>query len=472
MPTLIPTILCGGAGSRLWPASREQHPKPFIRLADGQSLIQKAFLRASRQSNVSEILTVTNSELLFKTEEDYQEVNADHIPLSFILEPFGRNTAAAIAAAALHIAESHGENAILLVLAADHLIEAELEFRAAVNQAVALAEQGKLVTFGIQPDAPETGYGYIQAEGDTVLRFVEKPDRQTAEAYIQTGQYFWNSGMFCFEAGVMLQQMREHCPDILDAVLLSLQAAKQDSAKPFKQIALDPERFANVREDSIDYAVFEKTKVAAMVPCDIGWSDIGSWAALSMLTPPNDLGNRIYGDVQLHDVQNCFIHSPDRLVGAVGIKDLIIVDTPDALLIADKSRTQEVKHVYTQLKNTDHQAHKLHRTVARPWGTYTVLEEGENFKIKRITVKPKSSLSLQMHHHRSEHWVVIHGEANIVNGDKTLTIKHNESTFIPAGNKHRLANQTDDELVIIEVQTGSYVGEDDIVRFEDVYGRC
>jgi mannose-1-phosphate guanylyltransferase len=278
--------------------------------------------------------------------------------------------------------------------------------------------------------------------------------------------------MFCFQAGAMLQQMREHCPDILDAVQLSLQAAQTDTEKTFTQISLDPDHFAKVREDSIDYAVFEKTNAAAMVPCNIGWSDIGSWAALSMLTPPNDNDNRIYGDVQLHDVQNCFIHSPDRLIGAVGIKNLVIVDTPDALLIADKNRTQEVKHIYTQLKNANHQAHKLHRTVARPWGTYTVLEEGENFKIKRITVKPKSSLSLQMHHHRSEHWVVIHGEANIVNGDRTLTIKHNESTFIPAGSKHRLANQTNEELVIIEVQTGSYVGEDDIVRFEDVYGRC
>lgn len=469
---LIPTILCGGAGSRLWPLSRAMHPKPFIRLTDGESLLQKAFIRGVQQKNVQEILTVTNRELLFKTEDDYREINQENIPTSFILEPFGRNTAAAIAAAALNVRKHHGEDAVLLVLAADHLINDSDAFTVAVDKAVQLAENNKLVTFGIQPTAPETGYGYIEADGYEVKRFVEKPDLQTAKDYLASGRYFWNSGMFCFKAGVMLEQMQQHCPDILSAVELCMENSRTAHGEGFEEVELNADLFKAVREDSIDFAIFEKSSEIAVVPCNLGWSDIGSWAAMGELTPADENGNRIDGKAQLFDSTNCFIRSKDRLVGAVGVDNLIIVDTADAFLVAHGNRAQDVKQIYTELKNADHESHKLHRKVYRPWGSYTVLEEGSHFKIKRIEVKPHSSLSLQMHEHRSEHWVVLKGEAKIVNGDKELTISRDESTFILAGHKHRLCNATDNELVIIEVQTGKYVGEDDIIRFEDVYGRC
>jgi len=469
---LIPTILCGGAGSRLWPLSRAMHPKPFIRLTDGESLLQKAFIRGVQQKNVQEILTVTNRELLFKTEDDYREINQENIPTSFILEPFGRNTAAAIAAAALNVRKHHGEDAVLLVLAADHLINDSDAFTVAVDKAVQLAENNKLVTFGIQPTAPETGYGYIEADGYEVKRFVEKPDLQTARDYVASGRYFWNSGMFCFKAGVMLEQMQQHCPDILSAVELCMENSRTAHGEGFEEVELNADLFKAVREDSIDFAIFEKSSEIAVVPCNLGWSDIGSWAAMGELTPADENGNRVDGKAQLFDSTNCFIRSKDRLVGAVGVDNLIIVDTADAFLVAHGNRAQDVKQIYTELKNADHESHKLHRKVYRPWGSYTVLEEGPHFKIKRIEVKPHSSLSLQMHEHRSEHWVVLKGEAKIVNGDKELTISRDESTFILAGHKHRLCNATDNELVIIEVQTGKYVGEDDIIRFEDVYGRC
>lgn len=469
---LIPTILCGGAGSRLWPLSRSMHPKPFIRLNDGESLLQKAFIRAVKQQDVREILTVTNRELLFKTEDDYREVNHANTPTSFILEPFGRNTAAAIAAAALNIRKHYGEDAVMLVLAADHLIADAEAFGEAVNKAAQLAAEGKLVTFGIKPTSPETGYGYIEAEGNTVKRFVEKPDYKTASEYVGSGNYFWNSGMFCFKAGAVLDEMRLYCKDILEVVEQCVESSRIAHGKGFGQVELDAQLFQNVREDSIDFAVFEKSKAIAVVPCDIGWSDIGSWAAMGELTPADENGNRVDGKAQLFDAKNCYIRSKNRLVGAVGIENLIIVDTADALLVAHSDRAQDVKRVYADLKTLDHESHKLHRKVYRPWGSYTILEEGNHFKIKRIEVKPHSSLSLQMHQHRSEHWVVLKGEAKIVNGEQELTIKRDESTFIPAGHKHRLANTTDKPLVIIEVQTGKYVGEDDIIRFEDVYGRC
>jgi mannose-1-phosphate guanylyltransferase/mannose-6-phosphate isomerase len=469
--SLIPTILCGGAGSRLWPVSRERHPKPFIRLADGQSLLQKAFLRGAALADVQEILTVTNRELYFKTEDEFNEVNQDKLATSFILEPFGRNTAAAIAAAALHVAATHGDDALMLVLAADHLIVDQQAFAAAVDAACVLARKGKLVTFGIRPEAPETGYGYIEADGDKVLRFVEKPSLDKAREYLETGSFLWNSGMFCFSAAAMLRAMDAHCPDILAATKACLQQSRVAEGKRFTQLELQAESFAGVREESIDYAVMEKSSDVAVVPCDIGWSDIGSWTAIGNLTEADAEGNRIEGEVLLHDVSNCYIQSRDRLVGAVGVDNLVIIDTPDALLVADRSRAQDVKHIYARLKASGHEAHQLHRTVHRPWGTYTVLEDGSRFKIKRIEVKPGASLSLQMHHHRSEHWIVVSGMAKVVNGDKELFVNTNESTFIPAAHKHRLENPGVLDLVMIEVQSGEYLGEDDIVRFEDVYGR-
>lgn len=470
---LIPTILCGGAGSRLWPVSRELHPKPFIRLADGHSLLQKAWLRGAALPEVAEVLTVTNRELFFKTEDDYRAVAGGHQGLanSYILEPFGRNTAPAIAAAALHVAATHGPDALLLVLAADHLISDQAAFAAAVAQAIPLARSGRLVTFGIEPHTPETGFGYIEAEGNTVLRFVEKPSLEKAREYLATGRYLWNSGMFCFSAGSMIAEMELHCPQILAATRACLAASRSATGKNFTQCELDAAAFEQVADDSIDYAVMEKSAKVSVVPCNIGWSDIGSWNALGELIAPDADGNRIDGDVRLHDVNDCFIQSNERLVGAVGVSNLIIVDTPDALLVADRSRVQDVKHLYVSLKSEGHDVHKLHRTVHRPWGTYTVLEDSTRFKIKRIEVKPGASLSLQMHHHRSEHWIVVSGMAKVVNGDRELFVSTNESTYIPAGHKHRLENPGVLDLVMIEVQSGDYLGEDDIVRFQDNYGR-
>ena len=468
---LVPVILCGGAGSRLWPVSREHHPKPFIRLADGQSLLQKAFLRGAQLPGVDEVLTVTNRELFFKTEDEFREVNSNKIATSFILEPFGRNTSAAIAAAALHIAKTHGPGTAMLVLAADHLIADQSAFAAAVEVAMTLAQTGSLVTFGIQPEAAETGYGYIETNGSKVVRFVEKPSLEKAEEYLAIGNFLWNSGMFCFQAGAMLKAMQKHCPDILAATQTCLDQSRTAVGKAFAEITLDPETFGAIPDDSIDYSVMERSDEIVVVPCDIGWSDIGSWSALGDLSPADEGGNRIDGEAQLHDVTNCYVQSNKRLIGAVGVNNLIIVDTPDALLVADKSRAQDVKKIFAALKLKDHDAHKHHLTVHRPWGTYTVLEEDTCFKLKRIEVKPGGQLSLQMHHHRSEHWIVVSGNARVLNGDKELDLESNQSTYIPAGHKHRLENKGVETLVMIEVQCGSYLGEDDIVRFQDNYGR-
>jgi mannose-1-phosphate guanylyltransferase len=468
---LIPTILCGGAGSRLWPVSRELHPKPFIRLADGQSLLHKAFLRSARLADVTEILTVTNRELYFKTKDEFAEVNEAHIPTSYVLEPFGRNTAAAVASAALRVAQLHGDEAILLVLPADHLIADEPGFAAAVAQAAALARDARLVTFGIRPEAPETGYGYIRASGNEVVQFVEKPSQEKAKAFVESGDYLWNSGMFCFTAGTVLAEMALHCPELLAAVRACMQRSKVATGEGLSQLDLEPESFALVPDISIDYALMERSKNVAVVACSVGWSDVGSWTAIGELAPSDASGNRIEGETLLHDVAGCYIRGAGRMVAAVGVKDLLIIDTPDALLVADKAHAQDVKHIFAQLKSKGHEAHKLHRTVHRPWGAYTLLEEGPGFKIKRIEVKAGARLSLQSHRHRSEHWIVVSGTATVTNGERELVIETNESTFIPSGNKHRLGNATTLPLVIIEVQSGPYLGEDDIVRFEDQYGR-
>ena len=469
---LIPVILCGGAGSRLWPVSRESHPKPFMRLADGQSLLQKAFLRGAALPGVKEILTVTNRELFFKTEDEYRPVNPQGMLTSFMLEPFGRNTAAAVAAAALQVQRAHGDNAALLVLPADHLIADQAAFAVAVAQAQVLALQGRIVTFGIHPESPDTGFGYIEAEGNKVKRFVEKPNLETAQAYVASGNYWWNSGMFCFTAGTMLAEMALHCPEILAATRECLKQSRVATGKGLQQVELDADTFAQVPDDSIDYAVMEKTQRISMVPCTIGWSDIGSWAAVGELAEADHSGNRVQGEALMHDTTDCYIQSNDRLVGTVGVSDLIIIDTADALLVANRHRSQDVKQIYAKLKLDGHDAHKFHRTMHRPWGTYTVLEEGPQFKIKRIEVKPGAALSLQMHHHRSEHWIVVSGTATIVNGEQEILLQTNQSTYIPAGHKHRLINPGVIDLVMIEVQSGQYLGEDDIVRFSDQYGRA
>jgi len=474
-PVVIPTILCGGVGSRLWPVSREQHPKPFIRPNNGNSLLQMAFLRGAVLPNVSKVLTVTNRELYFKIEDELREIRQlpeKTIGIDYILEPFGRNTAPAIAAACIRVAETYGDEAILLILAADHLISNQQAFANAVAEACELAQEGKLVTFGITPTAPETGYGYIESSGHKVIRFVEKPTLEQARGYLASGNFSWNSGMFCFTAGTMLRELEKHSPDILKTTRHCLQQARKASGDGTILLEINPEDFEAVPDDSIDYAVMEKTQNAAVVACDIGWSDIGCWRALGNLMLPDGNNNRIQGDAVVQDSKNCTIKSENRMVGVVGVENLIIIDTPDALLVADKKRAQDVKHIYAQLETQGHETYKLHRTVHRPWGTYTVLEEGPHFKIKRIEVKAGASISLQMHHHRSEHWVVISGTAKVQNNEQELILKMNESTYIPAENKHRLENIGSEQLIIIEVQTGEYLGEDDIVRFQDVYGRA
>ncbi len=479
---IIPTILCGGAGSRLWPVSRELHPKPFIRLADNESFLQKSFIRGAILPNVTEVLTVTNRELLFKTKDDYREVNQTNTKTSFLLEPFGRNTAAAVALAALYVAKQHGEEAILLILTADHLISDQAAFQQAVTNASLIAQTGKIVTFGIQPHAPETGYGYIEANqakpinknnstlGYEVARFVEKPDLPTAQAYVDSGKFYWNSGMFCAKANTLLTELQSHAPDILSTAKSCFEASLKNNTD-ITQVEFEANSFANVPSNSIDYAVMEKSTNVAVIPCDIGWNDIGAWDAMSTLTKADEDGNRVTGKAMLNNSKNCYIQSNSRLVATVGLENIIIVDTPDAVLVADKNQVQNVKDIYNRLKQEGNEAYKLHQTVHRPWGNYTTLEEGERFKIKRIVVKPGQRLSLQMHHHRSEHWVVVSGMAKVTNGEKEFFVSPNESTFIPAGTNHRLENPGVLDLVMIEVQSGDYVGEDDILRIDDTYGR-
>ncbi|NWA26115.1 mannose-1-phosphate guanylyltransferase/mannose-6-phosphate isomerase [Pseudomonas gingeri] len=477
MGALIPCIIAGGAGTRLWPVSREAMPKPFMRLPDGESLLQKTFSRAIGLADVQRVLTVTNREVFFRTLDDYRLLNKGGAALDFILEPFGRNTAPAIAAAALHVARLYGDDAQLLVLPADHLIKDLGAFAKAVDSARLLADQGWLVTFGLVPTQPETGFGYIEkgqalgGEAFQVARFVEKPDAVTAQQYLDGGRHLWNAGMFCLRADAVLRELREHAPDVLDAMTECLAHSHSREGSQELQLELDGKSLARAPDISVDYALMERSRKVAVVPCQIGWSDIGSWQAVRELTPADAQGNQCNGETVLHDVSNCYIDSPKRLVGGVGLKDLIIIDTPDALLIADGKRSQDVKLIAQELKRQGHDAYRLHRTVTRPWGTYTVLEEGKRFKIKRIVVKPNASLSLQMHHHRSEHWIVVSGMARVTNGDNEFMLDTNESTFIKPGKQHRLVNPGVIDLVMIEVQSGEYLGEDDIVRFNDIYGR-
>lgn len=478
---LIPVVLSGGAGTRLWPVSREGHPKPFMKLADGETLIEKTYRRAVKLPGLvmskgkPKILTVTNRDYYFMTRDELQKSGATG---SFLLEPCGRNTAPAIAMAAHRIKDSFGPDALMLVLSADHLIKDELAFADAVKRASALADskEGLLVTFGIVPNAPETGFGYIKAGdelagGFHVEAFVEKPDVVTAQKYLDSGNYFWNSGMFCFSAGQFLNQLNIYAPDVAKACAHCWQLMKDSTSDDETMLEIPESCFSGVEDISVDYALMERSNKVAVVPSDIGWSDIGSWSAIRDLVEPDSQNNRAYGDAVFVNSRNTFVQSEDRLVAAVGLDNVMIIDTPDALLVANPNCSQDVKTVVSLLKKLDHDAFKLHKTVCRPWGTYTVLEERPEFKMKRIEVKPGGRLSLQMHQHRSEHWVVVKGEAIVVNGEEELVVKQNESTYIPAGHKHRLENRTDSELVLVEVQCGAYLGEDDIVRFEDNYGR-
>jgi mannose-1-phosphate guanylyltransferase/mannose-6-phosphate isomerase len=472
---LIPVILSGGAGTRLWPVSREAHPKPFIVLPDGESLLQKTLLRAVALKPDS-ILTITNRDYFFITRDAYAEVAlAPGIALDYLLEPAGRNTAPAIAAGALRLREQFGDEATMLVLPSDHLIRDFAAFADAVQAAAKLAGQGYLVTFGIPPTGAETGFGYIEADqsrklggaGLIVRRFVEKPSREKAEEYLASGRYYWNSGMFCFRVGEFLSELARCAPEVSDAVAAAWQATPRDQVP----VAIDPESFGRIADISVDYAVMEKATRVAVVPGRFDWSDIGSWQALGDLVPADTAGNRVQGEAVLVDSKDCFVRSEDRLVAALGVQNLLVVDTPDALLVADRSRAQDVKSIVHRLKASGHPSARLHRTVHRPWGTYTVLEEGPRFKIKRIVVKPGASLSLQYHQRRSEHWVVVSGIAKVVNGEHEITIGADQSSYIPAGTAHRLANPGEVDCVMIEVQSGDYLGEDDIVRLEDHYGR-
>ncbi|ABK38070.1 mannose-1-phosphate guanylyltransferase/mannose-6-phosphate isomerase [Aeromonas hydrophila] len=465
MTVLIPAIMCGGSGSRLWPISREQHPKPFIKLSDNQSFLQKAFLRGAKLADIREVLTITNRDLYFKTLDSFKEVNSNEVQTSFILEPYGRNTAAAVASAAVYVRDTYGDDAILLVLAADHLITDQVAFDDAVSCAVELAKTGQLVTFGIKPTIPETGYGYIEATGTSVLRFVEKPTLDKASEYVASGRFFWNSGMFCFKASTMITEMDLHCPEVLSATKTCLDRSELVQSKKVKHIDLDPDTFSHVPDISIDYAVMEKSGNVSVVPCDIGWSDIGSWAAMSDLHRADEHGNTVQGHAILHATSNCYISSEDRVIGAVGIENLVIVDTADALLVAHKENSQDVKLIYNNLKAINNDAFKMHRTVYCPWGLYTLLEAGERFKIKRLEVKPGASLTMQMHHHRNEHWVVLSGVAEVFYEDQVALLTANQSTYIPAGHRHQLKNPGLIDLVMLEVQTGEYLGEDDIIDY-------
>ncbi|WP_291522880.1 mannose-1-phosphate guanylyltransferase/mannose-6-phosphate isomerase [Acidithiobacillus sp.] len=477
MNPLIPVILSGGAGTRLWPLSRQSHPKPFLQLPDGETLLQKTLQRALALPDVTRFITVTNREYYFQTRDIYAQVAAaGQREAFFLLEPVGRNTAPAIAAAALQAEALVGPEATLLVLPADHLVQDQAAFAAAVARAQRLAEEGYQVTFGITPAWPETGYGYIEGgealtrDGETlgfaVCRFVEKPDAATAATFLAQGGYTWNSGMFCLRADAFLSALARYQPQLDKDIRAAWAEGRCET--DFRELA---PAFAQVTDISVDYAVMEHADRVAVVPGDFGWSDIGSWTSFGALLAEDGSGNQVLGESVLEDAQNCIVHSTDRLTALLGVEELIVVDTPDALLIARKDRDQDVKRIVAELKRRGHQAHKLHRTVHRPWGTYTVLEEGTRFKIKRILVKPGAALSLQMHHHRSEHWIVVSGTAKIVNGGEDRLVHTNESTYIPAGTPHRLLNPGVIDLVMIEVQSGEYLGEDDIVRFDDRYGR-
>jgi mannose-1-phosphate guanylyltransferase len=475
-PAVVPVILSGGSGTRLWPVSREATPKPFMKVGTGESLLKRTFDRAAGLANVAEVVTVTNRDYLFRTRDEYgRERKAG----TFILEPFGRNTAPAIAMAALHVSEKHGDGAVMVVLPADHLIQDLGAFTANAAEAVKLAATGMLVTFGIQPDHPETGYGYIEmgealagGTGHKATRFVEKPYLELAQKYLAAGNYVWNSGMFAFTAGRLLEEFAAHQPQLLEEARACWKASKGGSEVDSSIVEIDGECFGRLADISIDYAVMEKAGNVAVLRAGFDWNDIGSWSAIHQAVTADKAGNSVVGEAVLVDVSNTYIQTDGRLVAAVGLDNVVIVDTPDALLVADRNRSQDVKKVVEQLKLRQHEAVKTHRTVSRPWGTYTVLEEGDGFKIKRIVVKPSQQLSLQMHHHRSEHWVVVSGTAKVTNGEQVMLLRKNESTYIPAGNRHRLENPGLLDLVMIEVQSGDYLGEDDIVRFQDSYGRA
>jgi mannose-1-phosphate guanylyltransferase/mannose-6-phosphate isomerase len=466
---LTPVLLSGGVGSRLWPVSREAHPKQFQPLVGELSMLQETLRRTSGLEAAAP-LVVCNEEHRFMVAEQLRQV--DLRASALILEPQGRNTAPAVALAALR-AITGDPDALLLVLPADHLIQHVDAFVAAVGKAIPLARQGRLVTFGVVPASAETGYGYIKCgatlEAGTydLERFVENPDAATAQVYLDSGNYLWNSGMFLLQAATYLEQLEEHAPEILACCRKAMGKASVD----LDFVRPDAEAFAACPSDSIDYAVMEKTNAGAVVSLDCGWSDVGTWSALWDVAQRDTDGNVCVGDVILDNCSGSYFRSESRLVAATGVKNLVVVETADAILVADRSKVQDVKRIVNRLKEQQRPEVSLHRRVYRPWGSYESLVVSDRFQVKRIVVNPGQALSLQMHHHRAEHWIVVHGTAEVTCEDKVFMLGEDESTYIPLGHKHRLANPGRIPLELIEVQSGTYLGEDDIVRFEDIYGR-
>jgi len=490
MTLLIPVILCGGSGTRLWPLSRESEPKQFLRLTGGPlSLLQDTALRLKGLDQLVNNATlapapilVTHNDTRFLVAGQLQEAG---IPTGHIvLEPSGRNTAPALTLAALQALGSHpGQESVLLAMPADHVVTDQPAFIAAVAKALPAATAGAIVTFGIVPDRAETGYGYIQykasatgghADISPIEAFVEKPDAATALRYVQGGQHLWNSGLFMLKASVWLQALGHYRPDILDACQQAMQLAQQDQ----DFVRPDSETFKACPSESIDYAVMEHLPAdtslgipSLVVPLQAGWNDVGAWDALHGVLPKDPQGNASVGETILHNTQNSLVFASHRVVAAAGLNHIGIVETADAVLVIDLRQTQDVKNIVARLKTEGHQMANTHRKVHRPWGWYDGLDSGERFQVKRIQVKPGASLSLQLHHHRAEHWIVVKGTAEVVNGEQVITLHENESVYIPVGQKHRLTNRGTEALEIIEVQSGSYLGEDDIVRFEDTFGR-
>lgn len=472
MTPIHPVILSGGSGTRLWPLSRAALPKQMLPLASDHSLLQDTVTRLTDMPEMARPLMVCNVEHRFMIAEQMRQIDAP--PRAIVLEPVGRNTAPAIAVAALMLSRDDPD-ALMLVLPADHLIRDIAAFHAAIRTAADAAQNGHLATFGIVAATPETGYGYIRkgavladtAGAHLVAAFVEKPDLKTAEAYVKAGDYYWNSGMFLFKAADYLNELQTLRPDILDASRAALDAATLD----LDFVRLDPAAFEACPSESVDYAVMEHTQCAAVVPADMAWNDIGAWSALWNVAEKDADGNATRGDVMLENARNNFVRAETRMVALLGVSDLVVVETADVVLVAQKDQVQDVKKLVDRLKAEKRCEHLVHKQVYRPWGWYEGIDEGERFQVKRIMVKPGEKLSLQMHHHRAEHWVVVSGTANVTCGDEVKMLTENQSTYIPLGTTHRLENPGKVDLHIIEVQSGIYLGEDDIVRFEDVYKR-
>ncbi len=469
---LIPVILSGGSGTRLWPLSRELYPKQLLPLVSDRTMLQDTALRLEGLKDIAAPIVVCNEAHRFMVAEQLRLVGAP--ARDIILEPVGRNTAPAVAVAALSAQsrQSGSSDPLLLVLPADHAIADRAAFHAAVELAMKEAQAGKLVTFGVVANRPETGYGYIRREQGNgpvfpVAEFIEKPDAARAAQFIASGHYYWNSGMFLFKAGRYLEVLKSFAPDIYQACREAVAAAVKD----LDFTRLPAEKFAACPSDSIDYAVMEKTRDAVVVPLDAGWNDVGSWSALHEVAESDGRGNVTHGDVIAEDTDGSYLYSSSRLVATVGLKDHVVVETKDAVLVAPKARVQDVKQLVNRLNERNRYETSLHREVFRPWGSYDSIDSGDRFQVKRLVIKPGATLSLQLHHHRAEHWVVVSGTARITRGEETFLLEENQSAYIPIGVRHRIENPGMIALHIIEVQSGSYLGEDDIVRFEDQYGR-